>query len=205
MNLKNYSENENRRYFPMDKLSLKKMEYCVYGALQYYSERGEFDKERYVYKKKISLSKLERELRTTRKTISKRIDSMIKEGLIKEKKLDNGEVVYYLPCKSTKYLLLNLDLKDIKKLIFGTNDNVFRTYLLLKHRTEYLKATKQKYTDMEIEQGFICENIGLSPTSRKLIPVYVEVLKDLGLIDFRMITITEETKVKTKYLYTVLK
>lgn len=202
---KEYEENKNKRYFPLDKLYLKKMEYCIYGALQYYSERNCTEIERYVYKRKISFSKLEKELGITRKTISKRIKDMIEEGLIDFKILNNGESVYYLPCKDTKYLLLNLDFKDIKKLVFGTNDNVFRVYLLLKHRAEYLKSIGKKAINMEIDQTFICQQIGLSKNSRRLILTYIETLKDLGFLSIKMETISSKSIVKTKYLYTVLK
>ena len=199
---------QGKRYIPLDTLNVKDVNYCLYCALQHYSERGVFDKERYLYRKKINNTILARELNMGRTTIIKKTKTLIDAGLIKDVLLDNGEEVYYLPCKSNKYLLLDLTDESIRALINSNNPNAMKIYLYLKARSNMFKAQNKKNYNMEVEQCFLCKEIGLSENSRNLLPAYLKLLNDLGLVEYK--TVKSENKVirdvvKIKYLYTVLK
>ena len=71
-----------------------------------------------------------------------------------------------------------------------------------------IKAQNKKNYNMEVEQCFLCKEIGLSENSRNLLPAYLKLLNDLGLVEYKIVK--SENKVirdvvKIKYLYTVLK
>lgn len=198
-----------KRYIPLNFLNNKDINYCLYCALQLYSERNINEVERYLYKRKINNTQLARELNMCRATVIKKTKALIDVGLIRHVKLDNGEEVYYFPIlDGKKYLLLNLMDNSIKDLINSNNPCALKIYLYLKARTQMFKAQGKKIKDMEVEQGFLCKQIGLSHNSRNLIPSYLELLKNLKLIEYRIAK--SEKKVirditKYKYVYTVLK
>lgn len=199
---------QGKRYIPLDALSNKDINYCLYCALQHYSERGTYDKERYLYKKKINNTVLAKELNIARTTVIKKTKALIDEGLIRAKEMDNGEIIYYLPCKSNKYLLLDLTDESIRALINSNNPSAIKIYLYLKSRSDMFKSQGKKNFNMEVEQSFLCKEIGLSKNSRNLLPAYLKLLKDLDLINYKIVK--SENKVirdisKYKYIYTVLK
>lgn len=198
---------ENKRYFPLDKLYKKRLNYAVYGLLQCYSYRNPDSKDRYIYKNELNVSKLCKELKMGKATFGNKIKALLEEKIIKLKILDDGTEVYFLPADiSEKFLLLNLSLDEIKTLIFGVNGNVFKMYLFLKDRSECLKKRKRPNYKMEIEQKFICKQIGLSEESRDLIPIYADILKKLGFIDYELVPFVDKSNLKKrKYVYTVLR
>ena len=198
-----------KRYIPLNFLNNKDINYCLYCALQLYSERNINEVERYLYKRKINNTQLAKELNMCRATVIKKTKALIDVGLIRNVKLDNGEEVYYFPIlEGKKYLLLNLMDNSIKDLINSNNPCALKIYLYLKARTQMFKAQGKKIKDMEVEQGFLCKQIGLSHNSRNLIPSYLEFLKNLKLIEYRIVKSGKKVIrdiTKYKYVYTVLK
>lgn len=198
-----------KRYIPLNFLNNKDINYCLYCALQLYSERNISEVERYLYKRKINNTQLAKELNMCRATVIKKTKALIDIGLIRNVKLDNGEEVYYFPIlEGEKYLLLNLMDNSIKDLINSNNPCALKIYLYLKARTQMFKAQGKKIKDMEVEQGFLCKQIGLSHNSRNLIPSYLELLKILKLIEYRIVKSGKKVIrdiTKYKYVYTVLK
>ena len=198
-----------KRYIPLNFLNNKDINYCLYCALQLYSERNVTEVERYLYKRKINNTQLAKELNMCRATVIKKTKALIDVGLIRHVKLDNGEEVYYFPIlDGKKYLLLNLMDNSIKDLINSNNPCALKIYLYLKARTQMFKAQGKKIKDMEVEQGFLCKQIGLSHNSRNLIPSYLEFLKILKLIEYRIVKSGKKVIrdiTKYKYVYTVLK
>lgn len=198
-----------KRYIPLNFLNNKDINYCLYCALQLYSERNINEVERYLYKRKINNTQLAKELNMCRATVIKKTKALIDVGLIRNVKLDNGEEVYYFPIlEGKKYLLLNLMDNSIKDLINSNNPCALKIYLYLKARTQMFKAQEKKIKDMEVEQGFLCKQIGLSHNSRNLIPSYLEFLKNLKLIEYRIVKSGKKVIrdiTKYKYVYTVLK
>lgn len=198
-----------KRYIPLNFLNNKDINYCLYCALQLYSERNINEVERYLYKRKINNTQLAKELNMCRATVIKKTKALIDVGLIRNVKLDNGEEVYYFPIlEGKKYLLLNLMDNSIKDLINSNNPCALKIYLYLKARTQMFKAQEKKIKDMEVEQGFLCKQIGLSHNSRNLIPSYLKLLKNLKLIEYRIVKSGKKVIrdiTKYKYVYTVLK
>lgn len=178
-----------KRYIPLDNLKKKKMSYLVYGYLQFNSYRNPDGRNRYIYKDSVKNNAIAKETGLGVNTVPKKIKELIDDGLIVLKTLDNGDEIYYLPTEvSKKYLLLDLDYQELRGLLTCVRENVLRFYLFLKDRSEYLRKQGKKNNLMEIEQGFICEQIGLSKSSRKLISEYADCLKRYGLIDYKMVT-----------------
>ena len=199
---------QGKRYIPLDALSNKNINYCLYCALQHYSERNINETDRYIYRKKINNTELAKELSMSRTTLIKKTKALIDNELIRDVILDNRDEVYYLPCKSNKYLLLDLTDNSMRDLINSNNPNAMKVYLYLKARSDMFKLQNKKNCNMEVEQCFLCKEIGLSQNSRNLLPDYLKLLKDLGLVEYKIVK--SENKVirdiaKIKYIYTVLK
>lgn len=198
-----------KRYIPLNFLNNKDINYCLYCALQLYSERNKSEVERYLYKRKINNTQLAKELNMCRATLIKKTKALIDVGLIRHVKLANGEEVYYFPVwDGKKYILLDFKDNSIKDLINSNNPSALKIYLYLKARTQMFKAYGKKIKDMEVEQGFLCKQIGLSHNSRNLIPSYLELLKNLKLIEYRIAKSGKKVIrdiTKYKYVYTVLK
>lgn len=160
----------------------------VYAWLLLHSHFQREEKYNYIYKDEINFSEMSLYMTKTRKTISKRFNSLIELEILREFD-NNGRKGYKMPYFSdfetldglTVYRLITLPLKDQK-------EEIIKTYaLLLKKKREFEKNNESTFL-YSVTQ--LIKDLGRSPSNKQIyerIRGILTILQGAGIIKFRVL------------------
>lgn len=183
-NIREKPNNENYK-LPMPTHCLGDKKYCAkeYAGLMSMSNKNLNENHRYLYKNKIDMEELAKELGIGKKTLQKNINKLIKleYNILEVKNTDVG-VVYKLNygekknnSEYTKYVTIH---HQILKVLANTfNSNTIKLYCLLNYMTD--ETSFKPMTNV-----WLAEQIGLSSKSKNNLDVITDIATQLELCGF---------------------
>ena len=215
-------------YINKSKQDVDYMDYKAYALLSVFSKRkseevcdllgldySEIEEHRYIYQDYINenIEMFEDLSNWKKRNIQKQINNLVRSGnkVISANYTESGNLYYkiipYISkegglSKSGTYVTIESDV--LKYLIHTSNSNVIKTYCVFKWLLWNDK--KKSYTEKRIDRQWICEQIGLSSSSKNNLEVVGNILKSLiekKLIKRRKESITEFGVNKTVYFYSI--
>ncbi|HBF1820717.1 TPA: winged helix-turn-helix transcriptional regulator [Clostridioides difficile] len=215
MDTKVLLDDKNNYYLPMPTYCLQEKMFYIreYGALMLYSNGGSkilhTDRNRYLYKNKINIQEIAKQLGISKRTLERNIKNLekldckvleienTKNGIVY--RLNYGLPSIYNELEVNKYITIHF--KMLRELINCLKPNVIKTYCLLKVITDEkeFKAASN---------SFLAEGIGLSSKSKNNLDVItssVKILEKLKYIETKKENIFKFDKEKGREVPTLKK
>lgn len=206
-------------YLPMPThekvLENKNINIKSYGAIMLQSNwGGKFlnAEDRFIYNEKLNqiTNEVAEELKISTRVLKTHISKLRKCNIkiLEPCKTVSGDLFYRLNYSTDlKYYTL-INEKALKKLINAYSENTLRIYLVLLYKcfVNINSNGELIYKEMELKQSYICEKIGLKPSSRKKVTDCVDALVGGGFIKVRLEYKTEyENKNGNVLAYPIVK
>ena len=176
----------------------KKCDYKTLAIMTLYSnmtpmkdqhESRTYEPYRYVYKNKII-----------------KFTDEIEGGLVTATKNHNEEIIYYIRYENERgreYVSIPEDM--LRRLVWIGNGNLIKVYLLIKYLCEDEKR-RFNHDEKKITNKYICDEIGLSSSSKNNLQGITEITNTLEECDFikKRYVKSSETGIKTNIFYSLI-
>lgn len=197
----------------------KKCDYKTLAIMTLYSnmtpmkdqhESRTYEPYRYVYKNKIIKFTDEIESLSNKKigTVinNMRKLSQLEGGLVTATKNHNEEIIYYIRYENERgreYVSIPEDM--LRRLVWIGNGNLIKVYLLIKYLCEDEKR-RFNHDEKKITNKYICDEIGLSSSSKNNLQGITEITNTLEECDFikKRYVKSSETGIKTNIFYSLI-
>lgn len=189
----------NSRQIPSNKQYTANKEYSdlIYGYLQQQSVLDEKQGIRYVQKKDMNYTKIGQMLELTRQTVSKKIGSLIEQGLLyydEENKRYiltelEASLAALLPCDTVRILCVNLKERSLSVLVY-----LIKSYY--QHNCESFEI------NLDVMKDFVGLNVDNRGRNNQIMKDILLLLQKLGLVDYRIDRVMDEKTggYRTKYV-----
>lgn len=189
----------NSRQIPSNKQYTANKEYSdlIYGYLQQQSVLDEKQGIRYVQKKDMNYTKIGQMLELTRQTVSKKIGSLIEQGLLyydEENKRYiltelEASLAALLPCDTVRILCVNLKERSLSVLVY-----LIKSYY--QHNCEPFEI------NLDVMKDFVGLNVDNRGRNNQIMKDILLLLQKLGLVDYRIDRVMDEKTggYRTKYI-----
>ena len=189
----------NSRQIPSNKQYTANKEYSdlIYGYLQQQSVLDEKQGIRYVQKKDMNYTKIGQILELTRQTVSKKIGSLIEQGLLyydEENKRYiltelEASLAALLPCDTVRILCVNLKERSLSVLVY-----LIKSYY--QHNCEPFEI------NLDVMKDFVGLNVDNRGRNNQIMKDILLLLQKLGLVDYRIDRVMDEKTggYRTKYI-----
>lgn len=189
----------NSRQIPSNKQYTANKEYSdlIYGFLQQQSVLDEKKGIRYLQKKDINYTKIGKILELSRQTVSKKIMSLIEQGLLyydEENKRYiltelEASLAALLPCDTVRILCVNLKERSLSVLVY-----LIKSYY--QHNQEPFEV------NIDVMKDFVGLNVDNRGSNNQVIKDIFLLLRKLGLISYHIDKVMDEKTggYRTKYI-----
>lgn len=197
------NKNEGLRRIPVGDLLSQKItgaSFLIYAHLQQISNWKKGQDYRYIYEKDLDMKEIKKKTGIKdNRTLNTKLKKLEQCGMIVRVE-EKGEQVIQLPCVGDYYVLLDLQLEDMKAILKHCSEMLFRVFLF--HKSYSRTLGKKEYS---VTRDYIARCIGSSQKNEECLQEIIEccrVLRGFELLQFEKRAVqNSKGALVTKYFF----